>query len=789
MKMNKVAQKTVDLILDQQSKAWREGSRPSVEDVLRDSSLPTEPDVLLDLIYNEIVVREEIGERPSLDEYLLRFPCLDEDLKLHFDVHRAVHENLLIDTHRLDDGGAIEDIEPHLVDIYPELTDYEIIGELGSGGMGVVYKARHHRLRRFVALKMFQPGHRPSPRELQRFRAEAESIARLQHPNIVQIFEVGEENGLPFLALELAENGTLQQKLNDLVLAPRAAAELIETLARAVQNAHEQKIIHRDLKPANVLFGADGVPKITDFGLAKLLEEDADSPRDATRTGEPIGTPRYMSPEQADAKPGRIGPATDVYSLGTMLYECLTGQVPFVSATVVETVDRIRHEEPTSPRRLQPAIPRDLETICLYCLHKNPERRYASAQALAEDLRRFLKGEPIQARRTPWWEKTWMWCRRRPALATLLGGALTLFVCVLIILAVREYREHQRIEALRLEVTALVQTGQHALNRGEGRDAKERFQEALAKVHAEPALRDFELGVRGWLDHSHRQADLQRIRQRQQPPLFDQRRDDAFVQYLLADPRRPDSLRAAHEAIGGALEFTIADDQAWRLEREALFLIEADLAMRDGNAKKALTILDAANPVITRMGANRRAAYLQAVGRDEESKAEQVRAAKLAPRPAFESLLRGLEKMRTQQFDAAARDFDDALFHEPDHFLARLLQGVCLLREKKAAEAKIAFTACLGQQPRFVWCVIFRSQAYAQLGNLVAAAQDLQTASEMSLHDSARLHLHEAMQALKVSVDQLPSQRLQEFWATEITTANGPQKVANASFGRMLKKG
>lgn len=786
--MNKIAQNIVDLALDQQSKAWRDGDRPSVEQLLRDSSLPAEPDVLLDLIYNEIVVREEIGERPSLDEYVRRFPSLDEDLKLHFDVHRAVQEDLLADTHRLDDLPSIDDLEPGLLDLYPSLLDYEIVGELGSGGMGIVYKARHHRLQRFVALKMFQPGHRPSPRELERFRAEAESIARLQHANIVQIFEVGQSNGLPYLALELAENGTLQERLNEFAFAPRAAAELIETLARAVQHAHEHKIIHRDLKPANVLFTADGTPKITDFGLAKLLEEDADNVRDATRTGEPIGTPRYMAPEQAEAKPNLIGPATDVYSLGTILYECLTGRVPFVSASVMETVDRIRHEEPTPPRRLQRAVPRDLETICLYCLHKNPARRYSSAHALADDLRRFLNGEPIRARRTPWWERTAMWCRRRPALATLLGGVMALVGCVLIFLAVRQYREHQRIEALRQEVTAMVQTGQHALNRGDGREAKERFQEALARVQTEPALRDFELGVRGWLDHSHREADLQRLRQRHQPPLFEQRRDDAFVQYLRADPRRPESMRAAREAIANALEFTIAGDQAWRLEREMLLVLEAELAMRDGDANRALAILDAANPMMTRTGANRRAEYLQAVGQGVEARDERAHAARLAPQASFESLLAGIEKMHGDRFEGAIRDFDDVLTRQPDHFLARLFQGVCFLQQNQPMEAKVAFTACLGQQPRFVWPVIFRSQALAQLGNLVAAAQDIQNASEMPLNDSARASLTDTLQSLQDKIDFLPAERRREYWTTKITTANGPQSLAESFVGQIPKK-
>ncbi|MEI7688116.1 MAG: serine/threonine-protein kinase, partial [Planctomycetota bacterium] len=412
--MSRIAQTDLDAALDRQRTAWLSGSRPNVEDLLRDTSLPPEPDVLLDLIYNEIVVREQLGETPVLDEYVTRFPRLGEDLKLHFEVHSAVHENL-VDTNFMTEGKS-GDVS---LDFGPCLANYEIIRELGRGGMGVVYKARHRRLKRLVAIKMFHPGRQPTPRERARFRTEAEAVARLAHPNVVQIFEIGEESGMPFLAIELAENGTLQDKLLDRPFEAGVAAELIETLARAIHHAHQQHVIHRDLKPTNILFTADDAPKITDFGLAKIVEENSAKPGDRTRSGEALGTPRYMSPEQALGRIEQIGPATDIYALGTMLYECLTGQPPFVSPSVVETIDRIRNEEPLPPRRMQRAIPRDLETICLYCLHKQPARRYASALDLADDLRHFADGEPISARRTPAWERAWMWCRRRPSIATL----------------------------------------------------------------------------------------------------------------------------------------------------------------------------------------------------------------------------------------------------------------------------------------------------------------------------------------------------------------------------------
>ena len=741
---------------------------------------------MLDLIYNEIVVREELGETPLLEEYLRRYPQLQDDLKLHFEVHRAVHDKLLLDTRHVQTSDSLPEID-EFVEVGPTFTDYEIIGELGRGGMGVVYKARQRRLKRLVALKMFQPGRTPTPRELARFRAEAEAIARLQHPNIVQIFEVGQEHGKPLLALELAENGTLAQKLQELPFTPHAAAELIETLARAIQHAHERQIVHRDLKPANVLFARDGTPKVTDFGLAKLLE--ADPERDATRTGEPVGTPRYMAPEQAAGRPEQIGPATDVYALGTMLYECMTGQVPFVSASVVETIDKIRHDDPVPPRRFQRSIPRDLETICLNCLHKEPGRRYASAQSLAEDLRHFLHGEPIRARRTPAWERAWMWCRRRPAVATLLAATFVMILGMLMLIPLRRYQEQHRIAAVRAEVAALVQSGRDALAVGDGRNAKVQFEIALAKVQKEPALQDHVLGLRGWLDHAHRATEQQRWTQRKQPPLFDERRDDAFLQSMLANVQRPDSVRGARQAIVNTLEFTNIDGPTWIVEREILLLLDADLTLREGDAAKALAVLDTVKVLSTRLGHLRRADLLDRLGRKEEAETNRAQAANLPQKIALEAVFRGLDQVQQKNMDAAIRDFDEALASEPDHFLTRLLQAVCFLQMKKPTEAKVALTACMGQRPRFVWAHLFRGQAYLQLGELVAAAQDFQIASELGPNECIQENLGEAMEALGNAIAALPREQQEAFWNEMISTAAGGRRLRDVAAFQKLKKG
>jgi serine/threonine-protein kinase len=300
---------------------------------------------------------------------------------------------------------------------------YRVLQRLGTGGMGVVFLAEQERPRRRVALKMVLAGEGAGRERLARLRAEAEVLARLHHPNIVPVYEVGEQDGYPFFAMEYVDGASLSQRLVLGPLPARGAAGLLETLARAVQAAHAQGFVHRDLKPANVLLAADGTPKIADFGLAKPLGEGLglSEPGYRTESGAILGTPAYMAPEQASGQLGQVGPAADVYALGAVLYECLTGRPPFKAATVLETLELVRSQEPLPPGRLQPGLPRDLETVALKCLEKDAGRRYASAQALADDLRRFLDGVPIQARPVPAWERTWKWARRRPAAAGLVA--------------------------------------------------------------------------------------------------------------------------------------------------------------------------------------------------------------------------------------------------------------------------------------------------------------------------------------------------------------------------------
>lgn len=303
--------------------------------------------------------------------------------------------------------------------------DYELREELGRGGMGVVYLADQVKLKRLVALKMILAGGHAGAQEVARFRSEAEAVARLQHPNIVQIYEVSEHEGHPYFSLEYVAGGSLAGKLDGTPWPPRQAAALVETLARAMQAAHREGVVHRDLKPANVLLTAEGQPKITDFGLAKQLGAE----KGQTQSGAIMGTPSYMAPEQAGGKSKEIGPACDIYALGSILYELLTGRPPFKAATPLDTVLQVVTDEPVPPRSLQSKTPRDLETICLKCLEKSAPMRYASAAEMAEDLRRYQAGEPIRARPVGGVERLLRWSLRNPAVAGL-GTAVALLLVV-----------------------------------------------------------------------------------------------------------------------------------------------------------------------------------------------------------------------------------------------------------------------------------------------------------------------------------------------------------------------
>jgi tetratricopeptide (TPR) repeat protein len=324
------------------------------------------------------------------------------------------------------DGFDTATADPAFPAGFPEVEGYQILGVLGRGGMGVVYLARQVGLDRRVALKMLHsPG--AGADDLARFRLEAEAVARLAHPNIVAIYDVGWSDGRPYCALEYVEGGSLHDRIAGIPQPPRKAAELVETVARAVHAAHRAQIVHRDLKPGNILLTREGAPKVADFGLAKRL----DSASDLTGSGAMVGTPSFMAPEQAVGRSREAGPAADIYALGAILYAMLAGRPPFSAGTALETLQLVVERDPDPPSRFSPNVPRDLETVCLKCLSNEPGRRYRTAWDLADDLRRFLDDKPVTARPVGRAERAWRWCRRNPAVASLAGSLAAVMIVAL----------------------------------------------------------------------------------------------------------------------------------------------------------------------------------------------------------------------------------------------------------------------------------------------------------------------------------------------------------------------
>jgi serine/threonine protein kinase/Tfp pilus assembly protein PilF len=403
----------IDAACDRFEEAWRApGGRPRIEEYLEKVTGSERPLLLVELVLLDLFYRSRAGEPLRPEDYLARFPALNTRwLERKIRQQQAAAEPPREPPPGPNSLGQAPTVafvpgEP-LPDFgWVSVPGYEVLGELGKGGMGVVYRARQVGLNRIVALKMIRYAEDAGPEERRRFHTEAEAVARLQHPNIVQVYEVGEHRGMPYFSLEFCGGGNLQERLAGGPWEVEAAARLIETLAGAVQAAHAAGIVHRDLKPLNVLLTADDTPKITDFGLAKRLGEAGQ-----TQTGQVMGTPSYMAPEQAGGK-SDIGPAADIHALGSILYRLITGRPPFVGPSVQDILMQVVGDDPPPVQQLQPEAPTDLAAICHKCLEKEPEKRYGSAEALAKDLRNFLDGEPISAR--PLGEREWLerWARR-----------------------------------------------------------------------------------------------------------------------------------------------------------------------------------------------------------------------------------------------------------------------------------------------------------------------------------------------------------------------------------------
>ncbi len=399
----------------------------------RQPELAADRDFALELIYLEYTLLEQSGAAPPLESFCAQYPQWEDSLRRILMIHSAMAGSLDLPVEQetprnWDDTLANLPLQAQVADAASEVRapeGYVVLAELGRGAMGVVYRARQLKLDRNVALKMIR-----SPlvgrEERIRFRQEAESAAAIKHPGIVAIYDVGVVGEWPYLAMELVTGGSLADHLRDHPLPPEQVARLMQRVAEAVDAAHRHGVIHRDLKPANIMLEEDGTPRLTDFGLAKRLwRDDASSePGTLTQSNQMIGTPCYMAPEQASGQSRRVGPAADVYAIGAILYEALTGVTPFRGGSPIELVEQILYAEPIAVRRLRPQVPRDLETITLKCLQKRPDRRYDSAAAVAADLGLYLEGRPIHARPVTTLERGWRWCVRKPLVATLVAALL-----------------------------------------------------------------------------------------------------------------------------------------------------------------------------------------------------------------------------------------------------------------------------------------------------------------------------------------------------------------------------
>lgn len=444
---------------DEFEEAWIAGSRPRLEEFLNRVAESERRALLAELLPLELFQRRKLGEAVEREEYAGRFAEILDD-ELWASANEAVAKSPVVE---VQGGSAFETPTLLYRDLTCDLTsdvnrlryfgDYELQSEIARGGMGVVYKARQVSLNRIVAVKMILSGDHASSDEVTRFRREAEAAAQLDHPGIVPIYEVGEHDGHPYFSMGYVEGPSLSARLADSPLGSREAAELLREVALAVQYAHERGVIHRDLKPSNILL-AEGQPKVTDFGLAKRVDSD----RSLTETGQILGTPAYMPPEQAAGQLDSVGPASDVYSLGAIMYAMLTGRPPFQAASSVDTLRQVLEREPVSLHSLNSSIPRDLETICLKCLEKSIPRRYSSARAVADELQRYLKGHPLLARPVSRIERAWRWCKRNPTVASLSTLAVGLLFAASLISFVAYRREAKLTSDLQDKTGKLTQS-------------------------------------------------------------------------------------------------------------------------------------------------------------------------------------------------------------------------------------------------------------------------------------------------------------------------------------------
>jgi serine/threonine protein kinase/tetratricopeptide (TPR) repeat protein len=632
----------------------------------------------------------------------------------------------------------------------PEVPGYEILGVLGRGGMGVVYKARQIGLNRLVALKMVLAGAHAGAQQLGRFQVEAEAVARLDHPNIVQIYEVGKHEGLPYFSLEFVSGGCLADAIAGKLRPPKEVAALVEHLALAMAVAHRHGVIHRDLKPANVLLTLEGTPKITDFGLAKTVESESG----LTNSGALMGTPAYMSPEQAWGETHTIGPPSDLYSLGAILYELLTGRPPFLAPSVLETIDQVRNQEPVPPRRLQPKAPKDLETICLKCLQKEPSKRYANCEELAKDLHRFRSGELIRARPVGKTERLWRWCRRNPRLAVL-SAAIALLVCLVGLslgaVTVRLNRERETASQTRTAATERIEQAQTAISGGDSGRARDLLGWSDPVLESSPDLQD----LRDRRDTLRAQVAVY--------AEFKQLLDDARFDCRFGS--RPEKQRGRQTCVrllalydqieqqtGAAADgLPPLNGEQLQLFKEDAFeaflvaaLVERELATDEAGrreaTRRAIEWLNRAEKILpgTRALYVQRSACWGALGEKEADRADVKRAEAITPTSAvdrfwrgFAEHLRGEEARRNGNAKAAEAFFRNEIAEyaafvqmRPDNFWGYFNWAVCLVGLGDLDDAAIGFTTCIRIREDFPWPYNNRGTVHLRKERYDQAVQD-----------------------------------------------------------------
>jgi serine/threonine protein kinase/tetratricopeptide (TPR) repeat protein len=649
----------------------------------------------------------------------------------------------------------------------PQIPSYEIFDVLGEGGMGVVYKARQRGLKRLVALKMIRGDRRDRPEQLARIRIEAEAVARLQYPNIVQIFEIGESDGTPFLSLELLAGGSLADRLENTPQPGRDAAALLITLARAVQVAHDAGIIHRDLKPSNVLFTEDKIPKITDFGLAKRVESHG-----GTVTGLIMGSPSYMAPEQARGETRNVGPLADVYALGAILYEMLTARPPFKGETPVDTVRQVIDDDVVPPSRLVSRIARDLETICLQCLRKDPSRRYGSASALADDLERFQSGRPIKARPTPFWERGGKFARRHPVAATSLSLFLLAIAGLTVVWRVSTARESQRKDALKSAAFRDLFTAQDWISQKNWNDADRVLTTIDVEIRREPDLGDLSRRTAMLLASVHdgraadekRRQDLESMRQdREKLVTFRKRsKDTMFHASHFPGLNLPYDERTVATTAKTALALFAApaSGEMWNLgplpqsltlqERDEivencfeLLLVWADTEPSPSTRLKLLDQAARLRPA-SRAYHWRRADCLARMGDAAGAQTERQKGENLPPVTALDHFLIGKELYKRGSWAEAISHFDAALLIQPGDFWCNCLSAICSLELNRPGPAWSELGACLQAEPGLPWLYILRGYTSYEIAIRARKAAETLHARGETLRSEIQRQLHAA---------------------------------------------